>query len=117
MKNKVQGYLQDREYEYFKKFCDDRGLSVSSGLNVIISEHMDIDRYKAELKQHNYNSNMYKEILSIKEILNTYLHASNELDAVFVPTSVVKHPMLEKAENEVGKRMAEKKQRKDSKRK
>lgn len=117
MKNKVQGYLKDREYEYFKKFCDDRGLSVSSGLNVMVSEHMDIERYKVELKQHNYNSNMYKEILSIKEILNTYLHISESSNGIFVPTSMVKHPMLEKAEIEVGKRMAEKKQRKDSKRK
>lgn len=116
MKNRVQGYLQDEEYEYFMEFCKSKGMSVSSGLNEIILEHRQIESYKEQLKNRNYNSNMYKEILAIKEIVNTYLHLSDEETQIFVPTSIAKHPILDKAEQEVGKRISEKKQYKDSKR-
>lgn len=116
MKYKLQGYLLDQEHEYFEQYRMKNGLTASAAINQIVSEHMDIEFLKTELKNRDYNSKLYKEIMTMKEIINTYLYAE-EQNAVFIPTSVTKHPIISKAEDEVRKNIGKSKQRKDYRRK
>lgn len=112
MKQKVEVFLDKDNMEFLKDFSKNLELNISQSVNRIVTEYRRLSTIEDELRRYRHDTEIERGVKVLLEIANTYLHLSGE--NVFIPTSQLKHPTLEKAELNVRSELAHKKQRKDN---
>lgn len=126
--------LSDEILEYLKAYKEENHLSsITNTLELIIHEHQELN-----LRQNEVIANSVVEKIESKygnaftrirlatrtadinsqimiEIMNSILNS--DIDAVFVPTDILKHDIVEKSEDKIQARIAYYKQKNDDKKK
>lgn len=115
MKTKIEVFFDKDNIEFLAEHSKELDMNMSQTVNRIVTEYRRISIIEDEIKRYRHDTEIERNVKILVELANTYLYQIQ--DSIYIPTSQLMHPTLEKADKSVRKDLAKKKQRKDNRRK
>lgn len=115
MKTKVEVFFDADNMEFLAERSKELDANMSQTVNRIVTEYQRLSTIEDEIKRYRHDTEIERNVKILVELANTYLYLNE--GSVYIPTSQLIHPTLEKADKNVRKELAKKKQKKDNKRK
>lgn len=113
MKKKIEVFFDKDNIDFLNELSQSLDLSMSQTVNRIVMEYKRLIPIEDEIKRYKNNTEIERNVKILVELMNTYLFSSEQ--DVYISTTQLVHPILEKADKSVRSQLAHKKQRKDNK--